>query len=147
MINWIYLGKEVNSIDDLPENAIGFVYIIHLSNGRKYIGKKNLYSERKVSLGKKELVKITDKRLKTYKIVKKESDWKKYNSSNKEIKEKIKSGEIHVTFRKIIDVAYSVKELTYREFEQLVINQVLEKEEYYNDNILGKFYRKDLIRI
>ena len=43
-----------------------------------------------------------------------------------------------------MEVAYSVKELTYREFEQLVINQVLEKEEYYNDNILGKFYRKDL---
>ena len=41
----------------------------------------------------------------------------------------------------------SKKELTYFECKYLFINEVLEgrSHQYINDNILGKFYRKDFI--
>ena len=42
MSNWIYENKEVLS-KNLPENAIGFIYLItNLTNNKKYIGKKLL---------------------------------------------------------------------------------------------------------
>jgi hypothetical protein len=37
------------------------------------------------------------------------------------------------------------KQLTYWETKSLFHYNVLEDERYMNDNILGKFYRKDLI--
>ena len=35
-MNWELKGREVKHTKDLPEGTIGFVYIIHLSNGKKY---------------------------------------------------------------------------------------------------------------
>ena len=40
---------------------------------------------------------------------------------------------------------FNKKHLTYLETKYLFKNQVLESEEYLNDNILGKFFRKDLV--
>ena len=36
--------KEVTTIDELPKDVTGFVYLIVYKDGTKYIGKKNLYS-------------------------------------------------------------------------------------------------------
>ena len=37
-VNWTYQGKTVK---DLPEDCVGFVYLItNITNGRMYIGKK-----------------------------------------------------------------------------------------------------------
>jgi len=145
MVEWTYLGKVVESINDLPENAFGFVYLITFNDGTRYIGRKNLYSERKVKLGKKELAQLTDKRLKKYKVVKKESDWSTYNSSDKDVKELLKKGSISVESKEIIQVCFSPKELTYWETKHLFCENVLLDEKYFNDNILGKFYKKDLL--
>ena len=82
---WKFKGKEITSSKQLPEGAIGFIYIMNLSDGKQYIGRKSLYSKRKKPLGKKALTLITDKRLKKYEVVIKESDWASYNSSNKSI--------------------------------------------------------------
>lgn len=143
--NWVnYEGVEINSIDDFEKNSIGFIYVIEMSNGRKYIGKKNLYSERKKHFGKKKLSEMTDKRLKTYEIIKKESDWKSYLGSNKQLKEDLVEG-IRVVKREIIIECDSIKKLTFYELKALIIYDVLMNDEYYNDNILGKFFRKDLI--
>ena len=129
------------------ENAYGFVYRLSFydtkGNKYKYIGRKNLFTERKRNFGKKELALITDKRLKTYEMVKKESDWLKYYSSNKKIKELVASGEVKFIQRSIVDIAYSKKELTYLETKALFDFDVLKDDYYLNDNILGKFYSKD----
>ena len=40
-INWTYKGKEITSIEQFPEGAIGMIYLIeNLSNGKKYYGRK-----------------------------------------------------------------------------------------------------------
>jgi len=46
--------------------------------------------------------------------------------------------------RSIIKTASTKKLLTYYETQYQFVHQVLEKpEEYFNDNILGKFFTKD----
>lgn len=138
---WIYEGNEITSIDQMPEGVIGFVYHIVTSEGREYIGKKNLYTKRKRKFGKKEIAALTDKRLKHWEYVKKESDWKTYNSSNKELKEDIKNGT-EVT-KYIITYAFEKKELSYLEEKSLWCNGVLEHgDKYYNSNIAGRYYKK-----
>lgn len=144
-MNWEFKGKEITNIKQLPEGAVGFIYILTFSDGKRYIGRKSLYSVRKKSLGKKALAEIKDKRLKKYEIIKKESDWSKYYSSNKTIKEKMKSGELGIESREIIKVCFTEKQMTYFETQALFCYGVLEySEHFYNDNILGKFYKKDL---
>ena len=74
----------------------------------------------------------------------KESDWTKYYGSHSEIKELIKEGKQEEFEREILQLADSKKLLTYYEVKYQMLYQVLEKpEEFFNDNILGKFYRKD----
>ena len=44
---WNYNSTIVESVDDIkttnPDNLVGFVYEITFSDGKKYIGKKNLF--------------------------------------------------------------------------------------------------------
>lgn len=140
---WKYNGVLVTEVTDMPENAIGFVYRITTADGKKYIGKKSLYSIRKRKFGKKESKLITDRRLKHYEMVKKESDWRTYTGSNKELNEDIKNGIEFVL--EILEYAFGKKQLSYLETKQLFVNGVLETEdEYYNSNINGTYFRKDL---
>ena len=142
-MNWTLKGREVKHIKDFPEGAIGFIYMIHYSNGKKYIGRKSLYSFTKRNFGKKELALITDKRKKTYEIVKKEMKWQTYEGSKKEIKD-LKSQGINIVKKEILKVCFTLKQMTYYETQCLFSYGVLEGEDFYNDNILGKFYSRDL---
>jgi|AntDeeMinimDraft_6_1070357.scaffolds.fasta_scaffold00344_13 hypothetical protein len=147
MKNWIDIttGKEVDSIAQIPKGAIGFTYIIKMYDGRKYIGKKNLRTKRKRKFGKKEVAKITDKRKKHWEYVIKESNWKTYVSSNKKLQKEIEDGLKYEKY--ILEYAYSKKELTYKEEKQLYVNEVLEQDNWINDNIGGRFFRKDIIKL
>lgn len=140
---WKYKSFDLDDYHELPDEPFGFIYKVTLSNGKSYIGKKNFFTERKVKLGKKELALITDKRLKKYKVVKKESDWKTYIGSNKELKEDVVKG-VSIVSREILFLANNTKQLTYLETRELFKEGVLEKDDFYNDNILGKFFRKDV---
>lgn len=145
-MSWIYqkTGETIDDISQVPEGAIGFVYHIVTSEGREYIGKKNLYSKRKRKFGKKEIAKLTDKRLKHWEYVTKESNWKSYTSSNKELNEDIKEKGIGIT-KYIIAFAFEKTELTYLEEKSLWCNGVLEHgDKYYNSNIAGKYYKKNI---
>lgn len=130
--------KEVKSKDDMPEGTIGFIYLIETSKG-KYIGKKSLFTKRKRRFGKKEIAKITDKRKKHWEYVIKESDWKTYCSSNKELRELIKGGLKCKKY--ILGYAQTKKELSYKEEKQLFINEVLEDKKYFNSNISGRYFK------
>ena len=141
---WKYKGKEVKSIEDLPENAHGFVYLIkNTVTDKFYVGKKNLVSVTNKPLTKKELSEITDKRKSKKKQVIKESNWMSYWGSNKELLSDIKEYGQDKFERTILKVCFSKKELTYYEIHQQCVYNVLITNSY-NDNILGKFYRKDL---
>lgn len=142
---WLYQGKEIKEITDMPENTFGFIYVVtHTPTGRKYLGKKQLMSVQKKALGKKELALLTDGRASKKKTVIKESDWKTYYGSHADIKQMIKDGKSLEFEREILTFVPNKKLLTYYETKYLFINEVLEKSnEYINDNILGKFYKKD----
>lgn len=142
-MNWIYQNQTINNISFFPEGVIGFVYQVITSDNKKYIGKKSLYSKRKRNFGKKESAKITDKRKKKYEYVIKESDWQTYTGSSELMK--VLPENITITNKEILEFAYSDKHLTYLETKYLFNEEVLEKPTYYNANILGKFFRKDII--
>ena len=73
-----------------------------------------------------------------------ESDWKKYWGSNKTLLELKKTEPIENFKREILIMCPTKKLLTYYETQTLFVYRVLEEPDlYFNDNILGKFFRKD----
>lgn len=149
MSNWLYKDKIIQDITDFPKKTYGFIYLsLHLPSGKAYLGKKSLYYNVKKKLGKKELVDqpIARGRNITTKQIIKESNWKTYYGSAKPILELIKQGKQKDFERKILCIAPNKKLLTYYECKYLFQLGVLEKpDEWINDNILGKFFRKDFV--
>jgi hypothetical protein len=135
---WILNGKEFTE-EMIPEGAVGFVYeMLAIVNGKsiRYIGKKNFYADVKTKLGKKEMP--ADKRLKTYKRVRKVT-YQNYYSSNDVLKKAHKDG---ITIRReILHICFDKRELSYYECKYQFTLGVLECEEFLNGNILGKFYK------
>ena len=134
---WTYNGQLITEIKDMPENTYGFIYeVIHKPSGKKYLGKKVLYFNRTLP---------PLKGMKRKRKVVKESDWRTYFGSHAEIKQLIKEEKQDEFERRILQFVPTKKLLTYYECKYLFINEVLEHDEYINDNILAKFYRKDFI--
>lgn len=146
-MNWIYKQKEMESISDFPDMTHGFVYMItHKPTKKAYIGKKILQNTTKVKLGKKELAEYAGVvgRRPSYKLAVKESNWKIYWGSNKYLKELYETEPKENFERDILICAPTKKLLTYYEIKYQMLYQVLEKpEEFFNDNILGKFFTRD----
>ena len=139
-MSWIYQGKEFDELC-IPEGGTGFIYIMTaIIDGKSvaYIGKKNFFANIKKKMGKKALAMSTDKRLKKYtrELV---PDFMRYYSSNKILKDAHKA-EVQIK-REILRICYSATELTYQEVKYQFKYEVLEREEFLNGNILGKFYK------
>ena len=134
---WLYKDKEINSIEDMPADTFGFVYLVtHTPSGKKYLGKKQLISNRTLP---------PLKGSKRKRKIQKESDWKTYYGSQSEVKQLVKESKDKLEFiREIIIFTSTKKQLTYFETKLQFVNEVLENDEYLNSNILGKFFRKDL---
>jgi hypothetical protein len=140
-MNWLYKNEEVQ----IPENTIGFIYLItRLSDGKIYVGRKMLNSNRKVRLTKKEKLLPENKR-KTFKRVIKETDWKDYWGSSKELLEDIKvlgkdkfNREILVFTESKIDTSFY--ELYFQmKYDVLFVNS-------YNNHIANTKFFKGKIR-
>ncbi len=145
---WLYKNKEVLSLEDLPQNTYGFIYIsIHQPTGKSYIGKKSLFHNVKKKLTKNQLAEQTGRgRKPTTEIIQKESDWKTYYGSAKPILDLIKEGKQEEFTREILQLVTNKKLLTYYECKYLFMLGVIEQPDgYFNDNILGKFFRKDFV--
>lgn len=137
--------KEYLNIEDFPSNCFGFVYkITNKETGKFYIGKKQLLSNKKKKLGKKELAlrEVKPGRIPTSKRVISESDWKNYWGSCKPLLQEIKEQGVDKFERTIIQFAFTSKTLNYYELMYQMKENVLQRESY-NDNIAGKFFRKD----
>ena len=152
---WVYQGRVITSIKDMPEGTYGFIYeVIYKPTDVRYIGKKVLYFERNKRLGKKALAALREERSKQglrgrvpikQKIIT-ESDWKDYFGSQKEIVTLSKEDNAGENWEKrILEFVPNKKLLTYYETKHLFKNDVLENQysAHINDNILGKFFRKD----
>jgi hypothetical protein len=121
-MNWLYNGKEITDISQFPLGTFGFIYEVSTSEGKKYIGKKALYHNKKTKLKKSELAEQSGRgRRALHKIVSKESDWKKYYGSNKHLKNQIAEGEVTLESlgKQIIEIGFNKKHLTYLETKYL----------------------------
>jgi len=146
-MKWIYNKETIENISQFPDNTYGFVYkITHTPSNKSYIGKKILYHQRKIKLGKKELAQYKGVvgRRPAYKLAIKESNWDNYWGSSKSLLEVLKDEPKSNFTKDILILAPTKKLLTYYETQFLFIYRVLEEPEmYFNDNILGKFFRRD----
>lgn len=139
-MSWIY-NKVTFKDSMIPEGSIGFIYMMTaIIDGKSvaYIGKKNFFANIKRPMGKKALAMSTDKRLKKY-TRELRPDFMKYYSSNKTLKDAYKAG--FTIKREILMICYSATELTYQEVKHQFKYEVLEKENYLNANILGRFFK------
>lgn len=134
---WLHENKEVTSIEEMPEGTFGYVYqVTHIPTGLKYIGKKQLISNRTLPPLKGE---------KRKRKIQKESDWKTYYGSQAEIKTLVKESKDKSEFkREILQYCKTKKQLTYFEIKWQFVLGVIETEEWINNNIQGRFFGKDL---
>lgn len=146
-MNWIYNNEEITDISQFPPSTFGFIYkVTHIPTGKSYIGKKVLYFNKKIKLGKKELAQHSGPgRKPTTKNTIKESDWKTYYGSEIGIKKLLNEGKHNEFERTILKLVDSKKLLTYFETKYQFIYEVLEQPGWFNDNILGKFFSRDFL--
>ena len=124
---WIYEDKEVTS--DTLAGFYGFVYIIvDRETGKKYIGRKYIWSYRKE--------KGSSRRKKQ------ESDWQDYYSSNEDLKQIGKENPGRLK-REILHLCRSRGECNFLEVAEQFKRDVLYSDEYMNDNINGKWFKKN----
>ena len=142
-------GKIIKCIGDMPAGCFGFIYSVEFERpdaiGRDtYMGLKQVLSVRNIKKGVRELKAMTDKRGSKKKRVVKENDWLDYNGSCKDpvYLEMLET----VPYKKyIVEYASFKKQLSYLETKHLFINNVLDNERFFNANIAGKYFSKDLI--
>ena len=146
-MNWLYNNETINDISQFPPSTYGFIYkVTHIPSGKSYIGKKVLYHNKKVKLGKKELaLQSGPGRKPTTKTVTQESDWKTYYGSEVEIKKLLAEGKHNEFERVILKLVDSKKLLTYFETKYQFVYEVLEQPGWMNSSILGKFFSKDFL--
>ena len=124
-MNWLLNGVEITSIPD--STMYGFTYRINYTDGTYYYGKKTFV--RQVKLKPRNTDRKNAKRL-----VWKESDWKKYEGSSKNTKDKV------VESKHILELAPTKRALTYMETRLLFFHDVLFDDNCVNDCIGGKFW-------
>ena len=125
----------IESID--PIDFFGFVYkITRLDTGRTYIGRKQLVFTRRIKVSGR----------KNRKHIKKESDWKTYTGSCKELNQEISTlGKDKFEF-KILKFCKTKRELGYLETKIQFENDVLTSRfdnglrKYYNSNIMNRWF-------
>ena len=129
-MSWLY---ENTQIELLPEDCVGFVYLItNLTTGRKYIGKKLA----KFSKTTYKVVKLKNGNKKRKKIRSKiDSDWLTYYGSNNELNKDIQTLGQDNFKREILYYCNSKAQCSYIEAREQFRHQVLESDAYYNGQI------------
>jgi hypothetical protein len=139
---WTYQNQP---IETLPEDCIGFVYLItNIISGRKYIGKKlakfskTTYKTVKLKNGNKKKKKIRSKI---------DSDWREYYGSSPELTKDITQlGQENFT-REILFYCKSKSECSYIEAREQFTRKVLESNDYYNGHIQVRAHGSHIIKL
>ena len=141
-MTWLYKNT---IITELPEDCIGFVYLITNNfSGRKYIGKKlakfskTTYKTVKLKNGTKKKKKIRSKV---------DSDWQEYYGSSPELtKDVVALGAENFT-REILFYCKSKSECSYIEAREQFARKVLETNDYYNGHIQVRVHGSHIIKL
>jgi hypothetical protein len=149
MSNWLYNddGSKIAIAEDFSTNEYGFIYkITNLETGKYYIGKKAFFHNKKKKLTKKEIAEQTGPgRKATTRVDQVNSGWQSYWGSSKELLADVKKLGEDKFERLILKFGKTKKQLTYYELESQILHNALFDSTSYNDNILGKFFKKDFV--
>ena len=130
---WTFKNEEYNNT---PEDYQGFVYeITELDSNKKYIGKKNFWKPKTLPI-----TKSRKRRVRT----RTESDWKEYYGSSDEVRRLVESRGQDKFKREIIRLCKTKGEMSYYEAKMQFDNDVLFREDYYNNFIGCKIHTKHL---
>ena len=139
-MSWIF---EDSPVETLPEDCVGFVYIItNLTNNRKYVGKKlakfsrTTYRMVKLKNGKKKRKKIKGKI---------DSDWQTYYGSSPELQRDVEELGVDKFAREILYYCNSKAECSYIEAREQFSRRVLETTDYYNGIINCRIHGSHII--
>jgi len=132
---WLY---ENTQIEMLPDDCVGFVYLITNNlTGRRYIGKK-LAKFSKISY---KVVKLKNGNKKKKRIRSKiDSDWQLYYGSNTELNKDIERLGADNFTREILFYCKSKAECSYIEAREQFNHKVLESDDYYNGQIVCRIH-------
>jgi len=129
-MQWIYKNEPV---EQLPEDCVGFVYIItNTISGRMYVGKKlarfktTRYKMHTQKNGKKVRKKIRGAVA---------SDWQEYYGSSDQLNRDVESIGRDQFRREILYYCRSKAECNYIEAREQFARKVLESDQYYNGHI------------
>ena len=129
-MQWIYKNEPV---EQLPEECVGFVYIItNTVSGRMYVGKKlarfktTRYKMHTQKNGKKIRKKIRGAVA---------SDWQEYYGSSDQLHRDVESLGRDRFQREILYYCRSKSECNYIEAREQFTRKVLESDQYYNGHI------------
>lgn len=127
---WLYNNQEIS---ELPEDCVGFVYLItNLTSERKYVGKKlskfskTTYKTITLKNGTKKKKKIKSKI---------DSDWMEYYGSSIELNKDVELLGKDNFRREILFFCKSKAECSYVEAREQFTRKVLETTDYYNGQI------------
>ena len=136
---WIF---EDTLVETLPEDCVGFVYLITNNiSGRKYIGKKlakfskTTYRVVKLKNGKKKRKKIKGKI---------DSDWQTYYGSSPELTKDVVELGIEQFSREILYYCKSKSECSYIEAREQFARRVLETNDYYNGHVQVRVHKSHI---
>jgi hypothetical protein len=140
-MSWYY---QDTLVEELPEECVGFVYLItNISTGRKYIGKKlakfskTTYKTVKLKNGTKKKKKIRGKI---------ESDWQTYYGSNLELNaDVLRLGKENFK-REILYYCTSKAQTSYIEAREQFERKVLESSDYYNGQISVRVHGSHILK-
>ena len=132
---WLY---ENTQIEQLPDDCVGFVYLITNNvTGRKYIGKKLA----KFSKTTYKVVKLKNGNKKRKKIKSKiDSDWQLYYGSNDQLNKDIQALGADNFTREILFYCTSKATCSYIEAREQFNHRVLESDDYYNGQIVCRIH-------
>lgn len=139
-MTWLYNDQ---CIEELPDDCVGFVYLItNLTNDRKYVGKK-LAKFSKTTTKTVTLKNGTKKKKKIRSKI--DSDWIDYYGSSIELNKDVEALGKENFRREILYFCKSKAECSYIEAREQFVRRVLESTEYYNNNIMCRIHGSHIL--
>jgi hypothetical protein len=140
-MTWTFQNQ---TVEVLPEDCIGFVYVItNIISGRRYIGKK-LAKFSKTTIKTVTLKNGTKKKKKIRSKV--DSDWREYYGSSPNLQKDIDTLGTSQFTREILYYCKSKAECSYVEAREQFERKVLESNDYYNGHIQVRVHGSHILK-